>query len=247
MNEPHSAVCVSWRRSACSGARGAQPRRGAAEGALQALAPDRDRADGAFADRGDVRIHAASLGTGDPPAFRGGGARRRGADRPLSEASARRGRHLSGQSGVRTVSHGRDLAAGRSSAAGDASILLRGTGSADANPSQRNQEAGRAAFLARYRRPIGPDGNPRRSRRPSASPGDPPRARLRGERPYFRALDARRDDRPADRCDHFPSQSDPAHPASRASGGGFRQGPGSRLQTPMARARSGRRATPSSK
>ena len=55
-------------------ARGARPGGDAAEGPLQALAPDRDRADGAAADRGDVRIHAASLGSGDPQAFRGGGA-----------------------------------------------------------------------------------------------------------------------------------------------------------------------------
>ena len=45
---------------------------------------------------------------------------------------------LSDQSGLGTVPHGRDLAAGRSFAAGHASILLRGIGSADPRPSQRN-------------------------------------------------------------------------------------------------------------
>ena len=53
---------------------GARPGGDAAEGPLQALAPDRDRADGAAPERGDARLHAASLGSGDPQALRGGGA-----------------------------------------------------------------------------------------------------------------------------------------------------------------------------
>ena len=126
-------------------ARGARPGGDAAEGPLQALASDRDRADGSAADRGDVRLHAASLGSGDPQALRGGGARRRSADRPLSKAAARGGRRLFGESRVRKVPHGRVLAAGRSFAAGHASLLLRRIGSADADPSERDQEAGHAS------------------------------------------------------------------------------------------------------
>ena len=81
------------------------------------------------------------LGSGDPQTVRGGGARRRGANRSLSEAGARSGRCFPSKSGVREVSHGRILAARGSFAPGHASLLLRRIGSAHAHPSEGNQEA----------------------------------------------------------------------------------------------------------
>ena len=59
-----------------------------------------------------------------------------------------------------------------------ASLLLRRIGSAHADPSERDQEAGHTAFLDRHRRPLGAHGNTRRSWGPGAPPGDAPRSRL---------------------------------------------------------------------
>ena len=66
-----------WRRG------GARARRHAAEGALCALPAHRHRADGAAADRGRLRLHAAPLGPGHPSLVGGGRARRRRHGRSL--------------------------------------------------------------------------------------------------------------------------------------------------------------------
>ena len=63
-------------------------------------------------------------------------------------------------------------------------------------------------LLDRHHWPIGAHGNPCRPWEPSAAPGDAPRARLRGERPYFRALDAGSDDPPPNARHYFPPESE---------------------------------------
>ena len=87
---PHVRPC-----SQLLATRGARDGGSAAERPLQALAAHRHTADGPVADRRHFCLHAASLGTGDAAAVRGGRQRHRRADRSLQEASAGRGRLLS--------------------------------------------------------------------------------------------------------------------------------------------------------
>ena len=205
------------------------PREHPAEGTVCALSADRDPADGAAADRGRLRLHATARGIGGAPFVGGVRARHRRYDRPLSGASARRGRQAVARDWRRAPSHGCRVDAAAGAAAADASHIFRRAGSADPGVAHRAQRPNSRAVLGRRGRPLRTDGDSRRSRLRRVAFHHAAKPRLRRQRAHFHSLDARRVDRPVGRGDPVSAQSNSSHPAFGGRRGGLRERPRSRI------------------